>query len=260
MYLKKLGQEWDWLSSFLLIFVAAFAFNQPALKLVSEGVETISEFNTSYSVKLNTLFADNSSKGVLALCAAEGNCTVEGKKTSLYYGHADPGNSANNLGWCSDQGRSGGNLENADAGCLARTQSRIPRLVRKLNVAGINPEENLEVFVNNLDQWNQASPRVSDSFAKRYTHAQSKGLSGKEAILWARVEAFRRSNGELEAGSSRVGLFSICANPSNTYYTKRLRQYPIWSERWRWNCIALDQGRRVEAINQVLSRAMVRKV
>lgn len=105
MHFKKLGYEWDWLNVFLLIFVAAFALNQPALKLVSQGVETISEFNTSYSGKLNTLFADNSSTGVLALCAAEGNCTAEGKKTSLYYGHVDPGNSANNLGWCSDQGR-----------------------------------------------------------------------------------------------------------------------------------------------------------
>jgi hypothetical protein len=47
MYLKKLGQEWDWLNGFLLIFIAAFAFNQPALKLVSQGVETISEFSTS---------------------------------------------------------------------------------------------------------------------------------------------------------------------------------------------------------------------
>ncbi|MGB6300403.1 MAG: hypothetical protein WBF90_30105 [Rivularia sp. (in: cyanobacteria)] len=81
-----------------------------------------------------------------------------------------------------------------------------------------------------------------------------KGLTGKEAILWARVEAFRKSNGELEAGNSRVGLFSICANPQNTYYITRLRQYSMWSERWRWNCIALDQQRRQEAINQVLMR------
>ena len=79
-----------------------------------------------------------------------------------------------------------------------------------------------------------------------------KGLEGKEAILWARVEAFRKDNGELEAGNSRVGLFSICANPQNTYYTTKLQQYSIWSERWRWNCIALDQRRRLEAINQVL--------
>jgi D-alanyl-D-alanine dipeptidase len=41
-------------------------------------------------------------------------------------------------------------------------------------------------------------------------------------------------------------------NPKNTYYTNRLGDYSIWSERWRWNCIALDQKRRLEAINQVL--------
>lgn len=62
------------------------------------------------------------------------------------------------------------------------------------------------------------------------------------------------SDGELEAGNLRVGLFSICANPKNTYYTTRLRQYPMWSERWRWNCIALDQRRRLEAITQVLAK------
>jgi hypothetical protein len=145
-------------------------------------------------------------------------------------------------------------LENADAGCLTRTRSRIPRLARKLQNSGINPEQNIEAFINNLDQWNQASPRVSDAFPKKYADAQNKRLKGKEAILWARVEAFRRSDGELEAGNSRVGLFSICANPKNTYYTTRLQQYSMFSERWRWNCIALDQRRRLDAINQVLIR------
>ncbi len=145
-------------------------------------------------------------------------------------------------------------MANADAGCLTRTRSRIPRLVRKLQNASINPEQNIEAFINNLDQWNQASPRVSDMFPKKYADALNKGLKGKEAILWARVEAFRRSGGELEAGNSRVGLFSICANPKNTYYTTRLQQYSMFSERWRWNCIALDQKRRLEAINQVLAR------
>ncbi|MEO0840589.1 MAG: hypothetical protein AAF063_17010 [Cyanobacteria bacterium J06643_5] len=51
-----------------------------------------------------------------------------------------------------------------------------------------------------------------------------------------------------------ICLFSICMNPQNTYYTARLQQYQIWSERWRWNCIALDQKRRLEAIHQVLVR------
>ncbi|WP_245912037.1 hypothetical protein [Brunnivagina elsteri] len=230
--------------------------SRPAISLVTDSIDNISEFSTSYSGNLNSLFANNSSVGVLAICAAEGNCQIDGRKTSLYYYHVDPGNRKVNRGFCSDQGRGGTNLVNADAGCLSRTRSRIPRLVRKLQNSSINPEQNIEAFINNLDQWNQASPRVSDSFPKKYADAQNKGLKGKEAILWARVEAFRRRNGELEAGSSRVGLFSICANPKNTYYTTRLQQYSIFSERWRWNCIALDQRRRLEAINQVLARNM----
>ncbi len=171
MYLQKLGREWDVFNFLLLFCVFTFVISKPAIKLVSEGVENISEISTSYSGNLNTLFANNSSIGVLAICAAEGNCTIDGKKTSLYYFHVDPGNRVGNRSWCSDQGRGGTNLENADAGCLTRTRSRIPRLVRKIQAAGVNPEQNIEVFVNSLDQWNQASPRVSDAFAFRYADA-----------------------------------------------------------------------------------------
>lgn len=254
MSLNKLGYSWDISNFILLIAVSGFAISKPAVSFVSDRVENIQDFNTSYSGNINNLFANNSSVGVLAICAAEGNCQIDGSKTSLYYSHIDPGNQRKNRGWCSDQGRGGTNLVNADAGCLARTRSRIPRLVRKLQNASINPEKNVEAFINNLDQWNQASPRVSDAFPKKYADALNKGLKGKEAILWARVEAFRRKSGELEAGNSRVGLFSICANPRNTYYTTRLQQYSTFSERWRWNCIALDQRRRLNAINQVLAK------
>ncbi|BAZ40703.1 hypothetical protein NIES4101_66640 [Calothrix sp. NIES-4101] len=254
MNLNKLGRSWDISNFILLIAVSGFAISQPAVSFVQDSVENIQDSNTSYSGNINNLFANNSSVGVLAICAAEGNCEIDGTKTSLYYYHVDPGNQKVNRGFCSDQGRGGTNLANADAGCLARTRSRIPRLVRKLENAGVNTEQNVEAFINNLDQWNQASPRVSDAFPKKYADALNKGLKGKEAILWARVEAFRRRDGELEAGNSRVGLFSICANPQNTYYTTRLRQYSAFSDRWRWNCIALDQRRRLNAINQVLAR------
>ncbi|BAY84549.1 hypothetical protein NIES267_40450 [Calothrix parasitica NIES-267] len=253
-YSIKLGYKWDLLNILLLFLITSFSLSKPAIKFISDGVKSISSTHTSYSLELNDLFADNSSIGVLAICSAEGNCQLDGSRTKLYSGHVDPGNGVINRGWCSDQGRGGNNLDNADAVCLKRTRSRIPRLVNKLKNVGINPEQNIEAFINNLDQWNQASPRVSDAFPKRYADALNKGLIGKEAILWARVEAFRKSNRELEAGNSRVGLFSICLNPKNTYYTNRLKQFPMWSERWRWNCIALDQKRRLEAINKVLLR------
>ena len=158
-YSLKLGYKWDLLNILLLFFITSFALSKPVIKFISDGVENISETNTINSGKLNTLFANNSSVGVLAICAAEGNCTIDGKKTSLYYSHVDPGNSVENFGWCSNQGRDRGKLDIIDAGCLKRTRSRIPRLILKLQNAGINPEENIEAFINNLDQWNQASPK-----------------------------------------------------------------------------------------------------
>ncbi|MEM6404002.1 MAG: hypothetical protein AAF757_27900 [Cyanobacteria bacterium P01_D01_bin.116] len=247
-----MGYKWDLLNILLLLCITTFALSKPVIKFVSDSIENISSINTSSNENLKDLFANNSSVGVLAICAAEGNCRLDGSRTKLYSGHVDPGNRVINRGWCSDQGKGGNNLDNADAVCLKRTRSRIPRLVRKLQAVGINPKQNIEVFINSLDQWNQASPRVSDAFPKKYADALKKGLKSKEAILWARVEAFRESNGELEAGNSRVGLFSICLNPKNIYYINRLQQFPMWSERWRWNCIALDQKRRLETINKVL--------
>ncbi|MGB7377679.1 MAG: hypothetical protein WA959_14095, partial [Rivularia sp. (in: cyanobacteria)] len=99
-YSTVLGYKWDLLNILLLFLITSFALSKPAIKFVSDSVENISEINTSYSGKLKDLFADNSSVGVLAICAAEGNCTVDGRKTSLYYYHVDPGNK---IGLCIPQ-------------------------------------------------------------------------------------------------------------------------------------------------------------
>lgn len=254
-----LGIVWDLLSTLLFIIASAFVVNAPTIKVVSSSVESISETSASYSGRLNSLFANNSSVGVLAICVAEGNCEIDGKKTQNYFQNIDPGNSLINRGWCSDQGRGGSNLTNADAGCLRRTQSRIPRLIQRMKRVGLNPEHYLEAFVNAADLWNQASPRVSDAFPTAYRAALNRGLQSHEAILWARVEAFRDESGELSAGNINRergvyrGLFGICANPRNTYYQSRLQTYPLMSERWRWSCISLDQRRRVKAIKSVFT-------
>lgn len=220
----------------------------------SNIVGTMKDTLTPYNGPLNSLFESNSSPGVIAICKAEGNCKSDGSKTSLYSGHTDPGNGVTNRGWCSDQGRGGTNLENADRGCLERTQQRITRITRLMKEAGVEPEQNLEAFVNAVDQWNQASPRVSDNFPSTYKKAIAQGKKGLEAINWARVEAFRKNSGELEAGDPHVGLFHICASPNNNYYRDKLRPYQAWSEHWKWNCIYLDQSRRSNEISQVLSR------
>lgn len=255
-----LGAICDLISALLLMLVATCAVGVPAIKFVYGSVESSSGFNASYSKRLDSLFANNSSVGVLAICVAEGNCQTDGSKTKNYFSNIDPGNGLINRGWCSDQGRGGTNLQKADAGCLKRTQSRIPRLIRRMQRVGLNPEHYVEGFVNAADLWNQASPRVSDAFPNTYRIALEQGFQGKEAIVWARVEAFRDRSGELSAGNINLrrgvyrGLFGVCANPRNTYYKSRLKAYPVMSERWRWSCIALDQKRRVEAINSVFTK------
>ncbi|MDZ7958078.1 MAG: hypothetical protein RMY34_09270 [Aulosira sp. DedQUE10] len=254
---QLLGIVWDLLSALLLTIFGTFVASAPSINLVSSGLGFISGLSASYSGRLDSLFANNSSVGVLAICVAEGNCQIDGSKTLNYFQNIDPGNGLINRGWCSDQGRGGFNLANADAGCLRRTQSRIPRLIEKMKRVGLNPEQYEEAFVNGADLWNQASPRVSDAFSTTYRAALNQGLQGHKAILWARVEAFRDNSGELSAGNIDLnrgvyrGLFGICANPQNTYYQTRLQTYPLMSERWRWYCIALDQNRRVEAIKRV---------
>ncbi|BAY84385.1 hypothetical protein NIES267_38810 [Calothrix parasitica NIES-267] len=70
----RLGYKWDLLNILLLFLITSFSLSKPVIKFVSDSVENISETNTINYGKLNTLFTNNSSVGVLAICAAEGNC------------------------------------------------------------------------------------------------------------------------------------------------------------------------------------------
>ena len=142
-YSTGLGYKWDLLNILLLLCIITFALSKPVIKFVSDSVENISSIHNSSDGDLNNLFADKYIVGVLAICAAEGNCVPDGSRTKLYSGHVDPGNGVINRGWCSDQGRGGNNLDNADAICLKRTRSRIPRLVNTLQTVGIKPERNI---------------------------------------------------------------------------------------------------------------------
>ncbi|WP_194005416.1 hypothetical protein [aff. Roholtiella sp. LEGE 12411] len=188
--------------------------------------------------KLEELFASSNSLGAKAICAAEGNCE-NGMKTWRYVGHNDPANGKLNRGWCSDQGRAKGNLDSADQGCLEYVNERVPKLIEAFQSKGIEVEP--ETFINAIDLWNQASPRVSDSYPGKYAEALKKGMEPKEAIDYARVEAFRL-NGKLDAG----GLFRICRREG------RYLQYPLMSEAWRRKCIGEDQKRRAIAIASVV--------
>ncbi|WP_084668955.1 hypothetical protein [Spirulina major] len=179
------------------------------------------------------LFASVDAVGVLAIGHAEGNLTVSGDRTSLYWGHTDPGNFRRNQGWCSDQGRGGGDANRADQKCLERVQQRLPKLVADLESAGLDPGVHIEVFINAVDLYNQASPWVSVQFPAQYAAARAQGKTGEMAIVWARVEAFRRRD-RIDAS----GLIGIC----------RRENRPVSD----WDCVAQDQRRRAQAIHRVL--------
>jgi len=204
------------------------------------------------NASLQKLFADRNSPGYVAIGHAEGTRTATGKETSLYYGHPDPANGLRNRGTCSDQGRAAGeDITVAEQKCLERTVSRIPRISKKLKEAGVPAEKNKEAFVNGVDLWNQASPVVSDRFSKEtYPQAIRKGLTGEEAIVQARVEAFRNEEGKLDAS----GLFHVCRNWDSTQKQQAgLTGLPENSETWKAACVKADQKRRAKAIERVLN-------
>lgn len=203
----------------------------------------LSMLNLRQPVAAHALFSGKDSLGSIAVGTAEGNITPRGEKTSNYYIHIDPGNQAKNRGFCSWNKAARLTVSEADKRCLAALRRQAASTEKKMNSLGV--KSHTVLLVNGTDLWNQ-SDTAGPQFAKAYKKAQEKGMIGDRALLWARVEAFRDSKGVLDAS----GLFKICR--TQPYYIQQLAQYPVGSEAWRWQCIALDQQRRVEAINRVI--------
>lgn len=178
------------------------------------------------------LFDSLQSVGVVAIGHAEGNMTVTGEPTGYYWGHKDPGNFRRNQGWCSDQGRGGGDVDLANQKCLERVQMRLALIETDLHAAQLNPQTQPLVLLNAVDLYNQASPWVSRQFPQAYQAAQAQGMTGEQAMVWARVEAFRR-RGKIDA----LGLIGICRREGRGVSA--------------WDCVAADQRRRIRAIDRV---------
>jgi D-alanyl-D-alanine dipeptidase len=245
-----------WLMYAALGLVLAIALNSPIptladSPLVQPTVQAINQVTYRSPPAIAEVAKNMNSIAVLAIGHAEGNMTVSGQYTSLIHGHIDPsligGRRVFNKGWCSNYGR-GGTLKEANKGCLERTQSRVNLIASRMEKHGLPPEQNFELFLNILDLWNQASPRVSDVAPKVAGDLHKKGLRGEDLILTTRVESFRDENsGQLSAG----GLFNICSNPRNQAHDF-VKSYPHRSEKWRTACIRWDQNRRATAIRNVL--------
>ena len=218
--------------------------------LISESFSLVIPIHRNNN-EVNELFSNINSPGNTAICHAEGNCQKNGEFTSLYYGHIDPsklgGKRVLNQGFCSDYGKSkAGDINAANRGCLKRIKSRLARLTNLFKQQNIDIKQHKTAFVNSVDLWNQAAPRVSDNFPKLYAANIRNGLSADNAIRKARVDSFN-----LKAR----GLFNICIREK--YYINRLLNYPKHSRQWKRKCIDIDQNRRRLAIDRVLLKREV---
>ena len=197
-------------------------------------------------ISIRFLFKTKSYPGSIAVGVAEGNLTLKGLPRSIYKEHIDPGNFAVNKGFCSWNKASEISVEQADRFCLQALQRQSVATENNLFDLGLNPAINKKAIAIGTDLWNQ-SGRAGPHFAKNFKIALlEKGLIGEKAYLWARVESFRNASGELDAS----GLFGICQR--EPYYQQQLASLIPFSEQWRWDCIALDQRRRIREMLKVL--------
>ncbi|QNH59902.1 hypothetical protein [Limnospira indica] len=186
--------------------------------------------SSGVNVPLNTLFADLNSLGALSICAAEGNCETNGRRTSLIAGHFDPATGILNKGFCSNHGR-GGTLQEANQWCLQHLRSRSFVIEQQFREVGINPNSHLEGFINAIDLWNQ-SPYFGAKFPQLYASELRGRKKGTDAILSARVNSFK-INGSYEQ--------TTLAHPPICPYSIDAK-----------SCVRHDQSRRMNAISGVM--------
>ncbi|HBB35178.1 MAG TPA: hypothetical protein DDZ80_19825 [Cyanobacteria bacterium UBA8803] len=195
-------------------------------------------------LSIRYLFGSKKAPGAIAVGVAEGNLTPSGKPTSIYSGHTDPGNFATNRGFCSWNKARNLSVAEADQRCLEALQWQSVATENQLLALGLNPETHKVAIAIGTDLWNQSNS-AGPQFPFKYKAALDRGFEGRQAYIWARVEAFRNKQQELDAS----GLFGICRR--EPYYRGELKGLQVDSEQWRWNCIKLDQRRRLLEIEKV---------
>ncbi|MBE9103279.1 hypothetical protein [Vacuolonema iberomarrocanum] len=121
--------------------------------------------------------------------SAEGTRTVEGLRTSAYYGHTDPGNGVWNLGSFSYQ-HGAASPEAADERQLQRLQRQTQTLLSRAAAFGL--ELTLEEQLNGIDLANQAPEAALDrgGYIDWLAEAHKLGMTGQDAIAWARTRSF----------------------------------------------------------------------
>ncbi len=139
---------------------------------------------------LRQLFSkDTDSLVAVAVGNAEGTRTPAGDRSQHFYGHADPGNGVWNLGTFSYQ-HGADSAEAADAKQLERLKRQAQVMQEKASAHGL--KLTLAETLNGIDLANQAPQALLDvaGYIDWLAQAQNLGMSGSEAILWARVQSF----------------------------------------------------------------------
>jgi hypothetical protein len=145
---------------------------------------------SAVGVMADGLFTGNTNSLVAkAVGSAEGTRTPEGDRTRAYYGHVDPGNRVWNRGSFSYQ-HSAKSPEDADQKQLSRLANQAKIIEAKAADYGL--QLTLEEKLNGIDLANQAPKAALDrgGYVDWLAKARQRGMSGSDAVLWARTRAF----------------------------------------------------------------------
>jgi hypothetical protein len=121
---------------------------------------------------------------------AEGTRTINGGKTTAYWGHTDPGNQVWNLGSFSYQHCATCSPEEADVRQLRRLERQFHALWSQASMQNLTLS--IAEALNGIDLANQAPLAALDQggYVDRLQEAKVAGRSGDSAILWARTYSY----------------------------------------------------------------------
>ncbi|HEY9640363.1 MAG TPA: hypothetical protein V6C57_07760 [Coleofasciculaceae cyanobacterium] len=165
-----------------------------ASPVVESAPDSAASTRSATEIPLDQLFIGNSESLVArAVGSAEGTRTPTGDRNPAYYGHVDPGNKAWNLGSFSYQ-HAAASPEEADAKQLSRLQDQAAVMQAKAQAQGLTLTT--EEVLNGIDLANQAPKAVldQDGYIEWLSKAHEQGLSGSDAVLWARTQSFLDPN------------------------------------------------------------------
>ncbi|WP_426756624.1 LysM peptidoglycan-binding domain-containing protein [Myxococcus sp. Y35] len=141
----------------------------------------------------------SNSESAIIIGTSEGNRTPNGGFTASYGGHTDPGNAKHNRGSFSYQGTGASSPSHADQIWNQELGRVTPQYQRAAERAGLDP--NNALLASTFYDLHTQSPRAAQNFLNRELPRLAQDPRGvtPEALIDARVNAFRTDSGEISA-------------------------------------------------------------